>query len=90
MQKAYDLHRSYAFCLKVLKHLADYNGSKYVFKPKSVVRACLDFGFWIFRRMDFVGLLMSNSELLRIKNKQKTTYKNQKTASCCKIIHKTA
>ena len=24
---------------------------------------------------------MSNSELLRIKNKQKTTYKNQKTAS---------
>ena len=38
-------------------------------------------GFWIFRRMDFVWLLMSNSELLRIKNKQKTPYKKQKTAS---------
>ena len=38
---------------------------------------------WIllFRRVDFVWLLMSNSELLRIKNKQKTTYKKQKTAS---------
>ena len=45
---------------------------------------------WIFRRMDFVWLLMSNSELLRIKNKQKTTYKKQKTASSYKIIHKTA
>ena len=31
--------------------------------------------------MDFVWLLMSNSELLRIKNKQKTPYKKQKTAS---------
>ena len=40
-------------------------------KPKSVIRACLD----------FVWLLMSNSELLRIKNKQKTPYKKQKTAS---------
>ena len=40
-------------------------------KPKSVIRACLD----------FVCLLMSNSELLRIKNKQKTPYKKQKTAS---------
>ena len=28
---------------------------------------------------------MSNSELLRIKNKQKTTYKKQKTASSYKI-----
>ena len=38
---------------------------------------------WIlfFRRMDFVWLLMSNSGLLRIKNKQKTPYKKQKTAS---------
>ncbi|KIP62251.1 hypothetical protein ST45_05680 [Prevotella pectinovora] len=38
---------------------------------------------WIllFRRVDFVWLLMSNSELLRIKNKQKTPYKKQKTAS---------
>ena len=38
---------------------------------------------WIllFRRMDFVWLLMSNSELLRIKNKQKAPYKKQKTAS---------
>ena len=35
----------------------------------------------IFRRVDFVWLLMSNSELLRIKNKQKTSYKRQKTAS---------
>ena len=84
MQKAYGLHRSYAFCLCVLKHLAVYNGSKYVFKPKSVVRACLDFGFWIFRRMYFVGLLMSNSELLRIKNKQKTTYKNKRLQAVVK------
>ena len=38
--------------------------------------------------MDLVWLLMSNSELLRIKNKQKTTYKNQKAASSYKIIHK--
>ena len=36
--------------------------------------------------MNFVWLLMSNSELLRIKNKQKTTYKKQKTASSYKII----
>ena len=35
--------------------------------------------------MNFVWLLMSNSELLRIKNKQKTTYKKQKTASSYKI-----
>jgi len=31
--------------------------------------------------VDFVWLLMSNSELLRIKNRQKTPYKKQKTAS---------
>jgi len=31
--------------------------------------------------MDFVWFLMSNSELLRIKNKQKAPYKKQKTAS---------
>ena len=38
---------------------------------------------WIlfFRRVDFVWLLMNNSELLRIKNGQKTPYKKQKTAS---------
>ncbi len=38
---------------------------------------------WIlfFRRVDFVWLLMSNSGLLRIKNKQKAPYKKQKTAS---------
>ena len=43
---------------------------------------------WIlfFRRVDFVWLLMSNSELLRIKNKQKTPYKKQKTASSYKIL----
>ncbi|WP_337586562.1 hypothetical protein, partial [Prevotella pectinovora] len=35
----------------------------------------------IFRRVAFVCLLMSNSELLRIKNRQKTSYKRQKTAS---------
>ena len=42
---------------------------------------------WIllFRRVDFVWLLMSNSELLQIKNKQKTPYKKQKTASSYKI-----
>ena len=40
--------------------------------------------------MDVVGLLMRNSELVRIKNKQKTTYKKQKTASSYKIIQKTA
>ena len=38
-------------------------------------------GFCFFRRVDFVWLLMSNSELLRIKNGQKTPYKKQKTAS---------
>lgn len=31
MQKAYDLHRSYAFCLKVLKNLAVCNESKNLF-----------------------------------------------------------
>ena len=43
---------------------------------------------WIlfFRRVDFVWLLMSNSELLRIKNGQKTLYKKQKTASSHKKI----
>ena len=48
------------------------------FYPKSVIRLA-----WIllFRRVDFVWLLMSNSELLRIKNKQKAPYKKQKTAS---------
>ena len=30
--------------------------------------------------MNFVCLLMSDSELLRIKNKQKASYKNRKTA----------
>ncbi len=47
---------------------------------------------WIlfFRRVDFVWLLMSNSELLRIKNGQKTPYKKQKTASSYKISHLTA
>ena len=30
---------------------------------------------------------MSNSELLLIKNKQKTPYKKQKTASSYKILH---
>ena len=43
---------------------------------------------WIlfFRRVDFVWLLMSNSKLLRIKNKQKTPYKKQKAASSYKIL----
>ena len=36
--------------------------------------------FRIFRRMNFVCLLMSDSELLRIKNKQKASYKSRKTA----------
>ncbi|WP_337809631.1 hypothetical protein, partial [Prevotella pectinovora] len=44
----------------------------------------------IFRRVDFGWLLMSNSELLRIKNGQKTPYKKQKTASSYKISHLTA
>ena len=48
----------------------------------------LDFGF--LEECILLVFLMSNSELLRIKNKQKTTYKNQKTASSYKIIHKTA
>ena len=55
-----------------------------MFKPKSVIRVCLDFCIleeWIWR------LLMSNSELLRIKNGQKTPYKKQKTASSYKILH---
>ena len=43
-------------------------------------------GFCFFRRVDFVWLLMSNSELLRIKNGQKTPYKKQKTASSHKKI----
>ncbi|MDY5418106.1 MAG: hypothetical protein SPG92_09155, partial [Sodaliphilus sp.] len=33
-----------------------------------------------FRRMNFVCLLMSDSELLRIKNKRNASYKNRKTA----------
>ena len=36
--------------------------------------------FRSFRRMNFVCLLMSDSELLRIKNKQKASYKSRKTA----------
>ena len=36
--------------------------------------------FRSFRRMNFVCLLMSNSELLRIKNKRKVSYKSRKTA----------
>ena len=36
--------------------------------------------FRIFRRMNFVCLLMSDSELLRIKNKRNASYKNRKTA----------
>ncbi|MDY4779154.1 MAG: hypothetical protein SO214_06880, partial [Prevotella pectinovora] len=36
--------------------------------------------------VDFVWLLMSNSELLRIKNRQKAPYKKQKTASSCKKL----
>ena len=50
-------------------------------QPESVIRACLDF---LFRRMDFVWLLMSNSELLRIKNKQKAPYK--KTKDCKQLL----
>ena len=42
------------------------------------------FGFWYFRSVDFVWLLIRNSGLLRIKNGQKTPYKKQKTASCIK------
>ena len=53
------------------------------FYPKSAIRACLYFAF---RRVDLVWLLMSNSELLRIKNGQKTPYKKQKTASSHKKI----
>ena len=41
--------------------------------------ACLYFDFS--KRVDFVSLLMSNSELLRIKNWQKTPSKKLKTAS---------
>ena len=33
-----------------------------------------------FRRMNFACLLMSDSELLRIKNKRKASYKSRKTA----------
>ena len=36
--------------------------------------------FRSFRRMNFDCLLMSDSELLRIKNKQKASYKSRKTA----------
>ena len=43
--------------------------------------------FWFFRRVDFVWLLMSNSELLQFK--QKMPDKEQKTASCSKISHST-
>ena len=63
---------------------------KSVFSVKSVFNPNRSLGLaWIlfFRRMDFVWLLMSNSELLRIKNKQKTPYKKQKTASSYKILH---
>ena len=53
-------------------------------KPKSSLGlACI----FIFRRVDFVWLLMSNSELLRTRNKQKTPYKRHKTTSSHKIIH---
>ena len=55
----------------------------FVHKPKSSLGLA-----WIllFRRVDFVWLLISNSELLRIKNGQKTPYKKQKTASSHKKI----
>ena len=52
--------------------------SKHVFIPN---RSLGLLGFCYFRRVGFVWLLMSNSELLRIKNKQKAPYKKQKTAS---------
>ena len=71
--------------LSLRKQTAKLSTALLGFYPKSVVKACLDFGFleeWI------VWLLMSNSELLRIKNKQKTTYKNQKTASSYKKYRK--
>ena len=44
---------------------------------------------WIlfFRRVDFVWLLMSNSGLLRIKNKQKAPYKSKRLQAVIKIIH---
>ena len=43
--------------------------------------------FRSFRRMNFACLLMSDSELLRIKNKQKASYKSRKTArSYIKIL----
>ncbi|MCI6047421.1 MAG: hypothetical protein MR736_02425, partial [Prevotella pectinovora] len=37
-----------------------------------------------FRRMNFACLLMSDSELLRIKNKQKASYK--KTKDCKQLL----
>ena len=41
-------------------------------------------GFCVFIRVDFVWLLMSNSELLRIKNRLKTPYK--KTKDCKQLF----
>ena len=67
-----------------------------IFLDKHLLNICLSYRSlglaWIltFRRVDFVWLLMSNSELLRIKNKQKTPYKKQKTASSYEIPNKTS
>ena len=63
------------------------NISLYYFSPNRPLGLA-----WIltFRRVDFVWLLMSNSELLRIKNKQNTPYKIQKTASSYEIPNKTS
>ena len=43
-----------------------------------------------FRRMDFDCLLMSDSELLRNKNKQKASYKSRKTTRSNLKKHYTA
>ena len=55
----------------VFKYKAKPLAELFCVKPESVIRA------WV----DFVWILMSNSGLLRIKNRQKTLYKKQKTAS---------
>ena len=67
-----------------------------IFLDKHLLNICLSYRplglTWIltFRRVDFVWLLMSNSELLRNKNKQNTPYKIQKTASSYEIPNKTS
>ena len=61
IEEYYNFSESYFYLF------SNHNESAYCIKPQSFIRACLYFAF---RRVDFVWLLMSNSELLQIINRK--------------------